>query len=83
MNQSDVFTLSQCIDILYNGRSTSEEKEHANALISRFSESEDGWYNAIQILQHHEWSCFGFASLRGRRFLQCEVLRDESLSHRV
>lgn len=78
MDSSEIAALSQCICVLCDERSSSEEKDRANGVLSRFSDSEEGWFLALQILQSNDLSMRYFNCIKNRHFLQRSFLCAQS-----
>lgn len=78
MDSSEIASLSQCICVLCDERSSSEEKDRANGVLSRFSDSEEGWFLALQILQNNDLSMRYCNCMKNRHFLQRSLLCPQS-----
>ena len=54
MSSIDIYTIIQCVDVLYNPGSSNEQKNEANRLLAQFTDTPNYHLVAIQIMQSED-----------------------------
>ena len=54
MSSVDIYTIIQCVNVLYNPRSSNEQKNEANRLLAQFTDTPNYHLVAIQIMQSED-----------------------------
>ena len=54
MSSVAIYTIIQCVDVLYNPGSSNEQKNEANRLLAQFTDTPNYHLVAIQIMQSED-----------------------------